>query len=157
MEGRQAPIDTSLPPRPVHQLPARPNFVQPFGNGVMHPQQYPTPPIPPRDTRQPANYNNRPEQPLPIPARPPSPPKVDQQQNETKKDKGPEDQRQASSAKNSAPRFAQVRGKEDEREAYGREFVGSGRISEYTIMRKLGEGTFGYVIQIEVEPLLTSL
>ncbi|PVG04134.1 Pkinase-domain-containing protein [Serendipita vermifera] len=81
-----------------------------------------------------------------MPPRPPSPSKMDQQQNETKKETAPEDQRQAPSTKNSA-RWAKVRSKEEEREAYGRDFLGSGRLSEYTIMRKLGEGTFGEVHQ----------
>ncbi len=47
--------------------------------------------------------------------------------------------------KTSKHKVAQVRSKEEERAAYGREFVGSGRINEYTMMNKLGEGTFGYV------------
>ena len=41
-------------------------------------------------------------------------------------------------------KVATVRGKEEEKLFYGREFVGSGRISEYIMMQKLGEGTFGY-------------
>jgi serine/threonine-protein kinase BUR1 len=45
--------------------------------------------------------------------------------------------------KTSKHKVAQVRTKEEERAAYGREFVGSGRIKDYIILNKLGEGTFG--------------
>ena len=38
------------------------------------------------------------------------------------------------------------RTREQELEAYGRIFVGCGQQSDYTVMTKLGEGTFGCVV-----------
>ena len=40
------------------------------------------------------------------------------------------------------------RTREQEKEAYGRVFVGCGRKEDYDVMTKLGEGTFGYVIHL---------
>ena len=42
-------------------------------------------------------------------------------------------------------KLATVRTKEQEQDVYGRKFVGSGRLSEYDVKNKLGEGTFGLV------------
>jgi len=54
----------------------------------------------------------------------------------------------ASSGQKSKPskhKVARVRTKDEEQTAYGRVFLGSGRINEYITFNKLGEGTFGYV------------
>lgn len=53
----------------------------------------------------------------------------------------------ASSGQKSKPpkhKVARVRTKDEEQTAYGRVFLGSGRINEYITFNKLGEGTFGY-------------
>ena len=42
-------------------------------------------------------------------------------------------------------KLATVRTREQERAVYGQVFVGSGRLSEYDVKNKLGEGTFGLV------------
>jgi hypothetical protein len=42
-------------------------------------------------------------------------------------------------------KLATVRTKEQEKTVYGRIFAGSGRLSEYDVKNKLGEGTFGFV------------
>lgn len=116
------------PPPPVHALPPRPTFSmshQAHFDSSQPSQLQPHPPVqvpPPA----PATYS-RPEQPVP-------PPEVKTDLQSTKSAKA-------------SHKVATVRGKEEERLAYGREFVGSGRISEYIMMQKLGEGTFGEVHQ----------
>ena len=57
----------------------------------------------------------------------------------------PPSERQEKPKKPVSHKVAKVRTKEEEREMYGREFVGSGRIKDYIILNKLGEGTFGLV------------
>jgi hypothetical protein len=40
-----------------------------------------------------------------------------------------------------------TRSRKEEAEAYGRTFTGCGIQSDYEVMSKLGEGTFGYVLE----------
>jgi hypothetical protein len=115
-----------LPPRPMHTLPPRPNVGPPYGNGMAPP--------PNQSSRPPAVYSRPPLDQGPMP------PSDHHEPNK------PEASPSKQPTKSSSHKVARVRGKAEEKAAYGREFVGSGRLSEYIIMRKLGEGTFGYAI-----------
>lgn len=114
-----------LPPRPMHSLPPRPNVgPPPYVNGM---PPYPPPPQnQPPPARQPAVYNRPPAGQIP-----PNPEEAGRNDASSK------------DSKSSSHKVASVWSKEEEKEAYGREFTGSGRLSEYIMMRKLGEGTFG--------------
>lgn len=104
--------------RPFHGLPNKPAF-ESLENTPQKPEGPP---------RQPANYTRR------IPPGAPAE-KVDK----------PHETVAPNATKSGTHKIAQIRSRKEEKMVYGREFIGSGRLGEYIIGTKLGEGTFGYV------------
>ncbi|KAG8820658.1 serine/threonine protein kinase, CMGC, CDC2/CDK sub [Serendipita sp. 399] len=151
--GTPPPPTTAPPPLPeadtrlnrplaVHPLPPRP--VDPLSHVNNKSSVIPErPTLPPRDVYF-ANRVDRapppppPSVPPPLPSEAPHPP--------PRNVPTPSKERNNES-KPSAHKVANVRSKEEEAAAYDREFKGSGRINEYILMQKLGEGTFGEVHQ----------
>ncbi|KAG8861075.1 serine/threonine protein kinase, CMGC, CDC2/CDK sub [Serendipita sp. 411] len=147
--GTPPPPTTAPPPLPVpdsrlnrppamHPLPPKPLDPHPPSNSrpLNVPPRQPLPPqFPSAGTRAEPPHPSSLPPPPPIAAAPPV------------KSTAPPPNERSNEAKPSTHKVANVRSKEDESTAYSREFKGSGRINEYILMQKLGEGTFGEVHQ----------
>ena len=124
----------------------------PSENGFPEKPRTPPPPsgLPPPVPSDSVVLPKRPSTPVKPSSPRPIPPALPRKESEIRAAAAPEQTQRVSESKPVVARKPKrkpvYRTREDEQAAYGRIFVGCGQQSDYAILTKLGEGTFGYVL-----------